>query len=225
MNQAVAISNPVSQPAAIVRPAAPAAAVTASRHRHDDEKALVARLLLDDPAAWRTFTSEYSRIAIGCIRRVLYRFTRVTNEHDVDEIYARFCFQLLASDKKKLRRFDPERGGRLSTWIGLLAKNATYDYLRRIKRDQVCEPMPEAETFAAEGSNPFEQVALRQRAKLTAQTLQHLSERDRQFVELYFGRGLEAEEVAQRMNISVKTVYTKRHKVTAKLESLIAAGV
>lgn len=187
------------------------------------ERDLVERLLADDPAAWRFFTSQYSRIIIGCIRRVLGRFTRVTSDHDVDEVYARFCYEILANDRKKLRCFDADKGGRLSTWIGLLAKNSTYDYLRRIKRDRVCEPLPETDTLATDVLSPFEQVALQQRASLTSTTLEQLSERDRQFVDLFFAQGLDAEEIAEIMKINVKTVYTKRHKITARLEALMAA--
>jgi RNA polymerase sigma-70 factor (ECF subfamily) len=189
--------------------------------RAAQETDLVARLLADEPGAWRYFTAEYSRIIVGCIRRVLARFTRVTNDHDVDEVYARFCFELLANDRKKLRCFDPDKGGRLSTWVGLLAKNATYDYLRRLKRDRVCEPLPESDNFQSDTESPFEQVVLQQRAALTSNTLRHLSDRDRQFVDLYFAEGMDAEDIAKIMNISVKTVYTKRHKITARLEAMM----
>ncbi len=190
--------------------------------RTAQELDLVGRMLVDDAGAWRYFTAEYSRIVIGCIRRVLTRFSRVTSDHDVDEVYARFCFELLANDRRKLRRFDPEKGGRLSTWVGLLAKNATYDYLRRVKRDRVCEPLPETDVLPAETESPFEQVMIQQRAALTSATLRQLSDRDRQFVDLYFAQGMEAEEIAEVMNISVKTVYTKRHKITARLEQMLA---
>lgn len=188
------------------------------------ERDLVSRLLTDDPAAWRFFTREYSRVAIGCIRRVLTRFSKVTGDHDVDEIYARFCFELLAQNRKKLRCFDPDRGSRLSTWVGMLATNATYDYLRRIKRDRIMDPLPEHDCLAADSASPFERAAMQQRAAQTAKVLEQLSDRDRQFVELYFGQGLSAEEVADEMNINIKTVYTKRHKISARLESLLMEG-
>ncbi len=192
--------------------------------RAAQELDLVARMLNDDARAWRFFTTQYSRVIFGCIRRVLSRFARVTGDHDVDEVYARFCYELLANDRKKLRCFDPSKGGSLSTWIGLLAKNSTYDYLRRIKRDRVCEPMPETDIMETSEVSPFEQVALQQRASLTAHILENLSERDREFVDLYFAQGMNADEIAQRMKISVKTVYTKRHKITARLEAMMVAS-
>jgi RNA polymerase sigma-70 factor, ECF subfamily len=48
-----------------------------------------------------------------------------------------------------------------------------------------------------------------------------LSARDREFMQLYFGLGLEPQQVASKMGISIKTVYTKRHKIQARLESLL----
>jgi RNA polymerase sigma-70 factor (ECF subfamily) len=38
---------------------------------------------------------------------------------------------------------------------------------------------------------------------------------------LYFDQGLEPEEVAQRMRISVKTVYSKKHKIRTRLEQML----
>jgi RNA polymerase sigma-70 factor, ECF subfamily len=186
-----------------------------------DDAELVARLVVRDAAAWRAFTHKYAPVVISCIRKVLGRFSRVTSEHDVDEVYARFCAELLASDHKKLRAYDPSRGSRLSTWLGLLASNTTYDYLRRLKRDRVCEPLTDAEGFVATDPSPYDVVALRERAALASDILAELSERDREFVELYFGEGLDVDAIAERMQISVKTVYTKKHKITARLERLL----
>lgn len=185
------------------------------------EQRLVARLLVDDPAAWREFDAKYSRVVLGCIHRVLSRFTRVAGRHDVDEIYARFCLQLLAKDKRKLRAFDPERGNKLSSWLGLLATHAAYDYLRSLRRDAAVEPLPESERFSSTGASPYELSLLHERARIAAKIMSQLSERDREFVQLYFGEGLEPEEVATEMGISVKTVYSKKHKITARLEGLL----
>ncbi len=203
-----------------------AAAPIEARSAADDaaERALVARLLADDAAAWRTFDAKYSRVVLGCIHRILSRFSRVTGPDDVDEIYARFCLQLLAHDKKKLRLFDPERGSKLSSWLGLLASHAAYDYLRSLRRDSNTEPLTETERLSSDTPSPFEMSLLHERAGVAAQLMAQLSERDREFVELYFGEGLEPEEVAREMGISVKTVYSKKHKITARLESLLAGG-
>ena len=38
------------------------------------------------------------------------------------------------------------------------------------------------------------------------------------FLVLYYARGLAAEEVAEQMKISLKTVYSKKHKIRAHLQ-------
>jgi RNA polymerase sigma-70 factor (ECF subfamily) len=223
--QSSAISPRNPRPVPSLRPLPARSSVAPSRPSQtgeaSEDAALVERLLVRDSAAWRTFTQKYAPIVIGCIRRVLGRFSRVTSEHDVDEVYARFCAELLASDHKKLRAYDPTKGSRLSTWLGLLATNTTYDYLRRLKRDRVCEPLAESDGYVAGGPSPYDVVALRERAALASDVLSELSERDREFVELYFGDGLDVEAIAERMQISIKTVYTKKHKITARLERLL----
>jgi RNA polymerase sigma-70 factor (ECF subfamily) len=50
--------------------------------------------------------------------------------------------------------------------------------------------------------------------------LENFTDRDRTFVELYFARGMAPEAVAEAMNISVKTVYSKKNKIRTKLERM-----
>lgn len=211
--------RPLPRPSSEVIPASRPRAIGTER---DLELALVQRLLDSDPAAWRSFTKSYAPLILGCIRRVLGRFTRVTSEHDVEEVYARFCCDLVSGERTKLRRFDPEKGSRLSTWLGMLATNATYDYLRRIKRERAQEPLPETDTFCSNEPSPDDVASDRERARIAADVLETLSERDREFVELYFGEGVSPEVISERMGISIKTVYTKKHKITARLERLLA---
>ena len=53
--------------------------------------------------------------------------------------------------------------------------------------------------------------------------LSDFSERDRTFLSLYYEQGLEASEVAAEMSISLKTVYSKKHKIRAHLRRCVAS--
>lgn len=185
------------------------------------EQGLVARMVAGEAPAWREFQAKYDRLIYRCITKVTARFTTRLSTDDVKEIYATLLLQLLANDKHKLRTFDPQRGNRFGSWIGLLAINAAYDHLRSIRRDAQRAPITEAETLSTELPDPYEVCEHRQRAGLVATMMADFSAKDRQFVELYFGEGLKPEEVAARMQISVKTVYSKKHKIQSKLEALI----
>jgi len=191
------------------------------RDSHTEETDLVRRLLQDDPAAWRTFNAQYSRLIFRCITRVTARFSAVVGTDDTDEIYANLCVQLLAHDKRKLRSFDPSRGSRLGTWVGMLATHAAWDYLRACRRSPRVDDLQHAEELSAVSPDPFEVCSARQRMSLVGEVLAQFPEKDRQFVALYYGEGLSPEQVAEEMGISVKTVYSKKHKIRARLAGLI----
>ncbi len=188
------------------------------------EEQLVARLVESHPVAWREFERRYDRLIDRCILKVTRRFSSVVSTDDVREIACTLRLSLLAHDMHKLRTFDPERGNRFSSWIGLLAINAAYDYLRSIRREPGKAALTEASDLASETPDPFESVARRQRAQIAKRLLESFSARDRAFAALYFGEGLDPTAIAARMKISVKTVYSKKHKIQARLEAMQRAA-
>lgn len=185
-------------------------------------RALVRGMLAGSERAWRDFHSRYDRLIYRCITKVTGRFSSFLSQDDIREIYATLLVQLLSNDMHKLRSFDPERGNRFGSWIGLLAINAAYDYLRSMRREPNRAPMAEAEVLSCELPSPLEQVEHKQRAELVANILRAFSAKDREFVALYFGEGLEPEQIAERMHISVKTVYSKKHKIQSRLEAMLS---
>ncbi|HEY6724294.1 MAG TPA: sigma-70 family RNA polymerase sigma factor [Polyangiaceae bacterium] len=195
--------------------------VTASAESLDADAVLLRGLLSDDPNAWRTFNTRYARLVYSCISRVMARFSGVTSGDDVREVYATLCVQLLANDKKKLRSFEASRGTKLGSWLGMLAVHAAYDHLRSVRRAPLYGSLVEAETLSGEEPSPFEQSLNRERAAHVTRLMDSLSDKDKLFFRLYFADGLAPEAVAERMGISVKTVYSKKHKITAKLEALL----
>ncbi len=188
------------------------------------DEQLVARMIKSQPLAWREFERRYDRLVDRCILKVTRRFSAVVSADDVREIAAMLRLSLVANDMHKLRSFDPERGNRFSSWIGLLAINCAYDYLRTVRREPGKAALTEATDLAAETPDPFEMVAQRQRAEIAKRLLEGFSARDRAFAALYFGEGLDPNVIAQRMKISVKTVYSKKHKIQARLEAMQRAA-
>lgn len=187
----------------------------------EDELRLVARMVAGEARAWREFQRRYDRLIYRCITKVTARFAARVSADDVHEIYATLLLQLLANDMHKLRTFDPERGNRLGSWIGLLAINAAYDHLRSLRRESNSQPIQEAEQVRGEGLDPYEECERREQAEVVTKMLGDFSEKDRQFMVLYFGEGLKPEEVAEKMSISVKTVYSKKHKIQSRLGQIM----
>ncbi len=185
------------------------------------ETELLDRLLSRDAAAWRELNQRYARLVTSCIQRVVARFARRVSADAVEEIYATFSLKLLANDMHKLRSFEPSRGNKLGTWLGMLATHSAYDYLRSVRREPSSVCLTEAETLTSDHQDPCETAMLSERAQLVQSLLADFSDKDRQFVTLYYQDGLSPEHVAERLGISVKTVYSKKHKIQAKLSAIV----
>lgn len=187
------------------------------------EGTLVKEMIAGNERAWRAFHARYDRLVHRCIAGVIARFSAVVAQDDIRDIHATLLMQLLSNDMRKLRTFDPGRGARLSSWIGTLAVRCAYDHLRGARRSPRCAPLDDAAVeLPCERPSPQEHAERRERAALVGQVLHDFSDKDREFVALYFGEGLPPEQIAERMRISVKTVYTKRHKIQSRLEAMLS---
>ena len=70
--------------------------------------------------------------------------------------------------------------------------------------------------------SPEDELAKRQMLAIVAEVLAEFSNKDQEFVRMYFVEGLAPEEIADEMGISVKTVYSKKHKIRSRLETMLA---
>jgi RNA polymerase sigma-70 factor, ECF subfamily len=200
-------------------------AVTRTAQANDSaegEAALVRDMLAGDGHAWRAFHARYDRLIYRCITKVTARFAERMSGDDIAEIYGTLLVQILSNDMGKLRGFDAGRGKRLSSWIGLLAVNCAYDHLRALRSEPGRASLDEVAELGTEAPQPDEVLDLKERAALTREILRAFSEKDREFVTLYFAEGLDVEQIAERMQISVKTVYSKKHKIQTRIEARLS---
>jgi len=186
------------------------------------EQELLTRMMDRSGLAWREFHRRYDRLIYRCIHKVTGRFASVMTSEDVREVYATLLVSLTAREMHKLRTFDAERGNKLSSWIGMLATNAAWDHLRTIARQPQTTALADAELISSPCADPSEQLLDKQRWLQVNETLSSFSEKDRTFVQMYYVDGLSPEEVAEQMNISIKTVYSKKHKIRCRLERELA---
>ncbi|MBC7174465.1 MAG: sigma-70 family RNA polymerase sigma factor [Polyangiaceae bacterium] len=186
------------------------------------DRELLARMLERDEVAWREFHRRYDRLLYRCIHKVTDRFRSVLGSDDVAEIYAQLLLNLTARDMHRLRAFRPEQGNKLGTWIGMLATNTAWDYLRSISRRPSCAELTDAHALQDESDDsPLERLEQKERWTRVNDALRTFSRKDRDFIQLYYVEGLSPEEVAAEMEISIKTVYSKKHKIRCRLASTL----
>jgi RNA polymerase sigma-70 factor (ECF subfamily) len=181
---------------------------------------LLERVLDKDQVAWRELIRRFRGLVFRCITKVAGKYDAVLSNEDINEIYGDMCFNLLRHDMRKLRAYDATRGAKLGSWLGLLAINTAYDYLRQTSRRPLLDRLEGAPERAGEGPSALDAILERERWDYLKELLSDFSERDRRFVELYYGAGLLPEQVAAEMGISVKTVYSKKNKLRTKLLAL-----
>lgn len=184
---------------------------------------LLRSVLRNEAIAWNEFVRRYRSLVYRCITKVIGRYDSVLSSADADEVFADVMITLVRDDMRKLRLYDARRGTKLSSWIGMIATNVAYDYLRGTARRPILDRIdgvPDIENEDAE--SPLDGIlSVERRARLN-QMLADYSDKDRAFVSLYYAQGLDAEEVAEEMKISVKTVYSKKHKLLARLQTTLA---
>jgi RNA polymerase sigma-70 factor (ECF subfamily) len=182
------------------------------------DRELLTRVFRDDHRGWNELVRRYRALIYRCITKVTGKYSAVSCA-DVDEIYADVLMQLLREDKHKLRMYNPTRGTKLGSWIGMIAVNAAYDYLRGFGRRPVLDKINATVDPHEEcDRTPLDLLMEKERWSQLNGMLAEFTDKDRHFLELYYARGLEAEAVAEEMQISLKTVYSKKHKIRAHLQ-------
>jgi RNA polymerase sigma-70 factor (ECF subfamily) len=188
---------------------------------YEDEALLVAGMIDDEADAWRAFHAFHGALVDRTILNVTRRFWRLLAPVDAHDARAGFYASLLSNDKRKLRSFDPGRGLRFSAWIKVLAVRSTLDFVRRVRRRPPSSDLAEAMDVPCAKGDPHASAVRKEERAVVADLIGELSERDRELVRLHFIEDMEPFEIADRMSVSVKTVYSKKNKIIARLKVLL----
>jgi RNA polymerase sigma-70 factor, ECF subfamily len=182
------------------------------------DEELLSNVLRNQGVAWNELVRRYRALIYRCISKVTLRYAPTLGSADLDEIYAEVMIQLVRDDMHKLRIYDPTRGAKLGSWIGMLAVNAAYDYLRSAGRRPILNREGNlVEANEEQDRSPLDHLLEKERWDHLNVLLMDFTDKDRTFVDLYYRRGMEAEQIAEEMQISLKTVYSKKHKIRAHL--------
>lgn len=194
---------------------------TAAQKR--EELQLLRQVLDGDEKAWTTFCHRYEGLMVGCVLRVLRRYNATFNSDDLADMVAEVWVTLLRDDKRKLRLYDPKRGYRLASWLGLLATNCTIDQLRlRSSETSYLEDLSGADQLLVDGARPDSGIEQRESVELARRALRQLTAEERQFVLSCFHDERPPAELAEDLGIAVNTVYSRKFKIREKLIRIVA---
>lgn len=182
------------------------------------DRELLRSVLRNDARGWTELIRRYRPLIYRCITKVTLKYAPSLSGADLDEIYADVMMQLVRDDMHKLRIYNPARGTKLGSWIGMISVNAAYDFLRSAGRRPLLDKVDgNLDPHEESDRSPLDQLIEKERWDHLNSLLSDFTDKDRTFVELYYQKGLEADEIAVEMQISLKTVYSKKHKIRAHL--------
>jgi RNA polymerase sigma-70 factor (ECF subfamily) len=182
-----------------------------------DDGSLVQAALASDELAWAELLRRYGPTMRRCITSVTSRFRVVASPEDENDIFATVCLRLVQNQGKRLRSFDPARGCSLGAWLGTIAIRTTYDFLRKHKRDSKRSAEALLDSMTSSEPDPFDRYLSAQRSQLLADWMREMNQRDRMFLENVTADTTNPKALADDLGISVATVYSKKHKLIARL--------
>lgn len=198
----------------------PIAALTAP-----EEARLLAELLsarADRERVWSVFVARFGRLIGSCVRGALVRYSAPARPDDVDDLVGEVWIALLDDDLRRLRAFSPDRGARLSTFIGLVATNHTIDRLRRRRIDVTSlDDLAASHRALVSKETASSALEVRQQAALAQAALRRLSASERSFVTVAFCEERDPAVLARELGVTKTTIYTRKVKVRDKLRRLV----
>lgn len=179
---------------------------------------LLAQMLSHKPRAWSEFERRFDRLVWQQVLRIGRRLGKRLTRTDLEEMRADFYAALVMHDYRKLRLYDPARGMKLSSWVGLLAANAARDFIRALRRRPRTLSIEDRDRDLSSERDLFEQTAQREKCQKLLAAFETLPERDRALLWGLYIDERSPDEVAQACEISPKTVYTRCHRVRAEIK-------
>lgn len=211
------------------RPTGGASVVVAPRaptpSAEPDDLELLHRVLAEEVGAFEAFYVRFRNLILACASRVCARAGVRLQADDLSDLVSEVTLNMVAHDYRRLRLYRVDGGCSVSSWVGVIASSTAHDFLRKERRRRL-DPMldTELERLAAPVEGPDHDLIDRQQRQFVDDALSNFSARDRRFVELYFVEALDPETIAERMNVSVSTVYSKKAKIKTRLRALAAAA-
>lgn len=172
----------------------------------DPDDVLVRRCRDGDRAAFVTLVKRYRGPVYNCAFRVLGR------EEDASDVTQGVFLKVI----QRLDQYDPQF--KLFSWIYRMALNDSLNVLRDRGREA---PLEEGAELPAEGPGPEQQVNDKQVSTRIQQALMTMKVSDRAVLTLRHFADCSYEEIAEIMELEVKTVKSRLFEARQRLRALL----
>jgi len=200
------------------------------REKINYEKKLVARCLRGRRDAWDEFVEKYKNLVYSSILKTFQLINYRVTEGDTDDLFQDIFILLIKNNFRKLRSFKWKNGCSLATWLQVVSKNRTYDYVRRKLSHQeilssfMTEDATDEFIFQDDSSwadSMLADIDRKKRFELFKNAMRELSKQDRLLVELIYFKEFSHKRASAILGKSIDALYMQKKRVIERLKKTV----
>jgi RNA polymerase sigma factor (sigma-70 family) len=194
------------------------------------EKELVSRCVKGDKIAWDEFVDKYKRLIYSAILRA-FQFVGYRNTEEIaGDLFQEVFASLLRDNCAKLKSFKWKNGCSLASWLLIISKNVTFDYMRRtFSREKIMTSLAKDSKDDAHllkdtqsiNESFLNNLEREERINIFKKALKKLDKQDLHLVDLIYFREYSHSQAAAILKKSVDAVYMQKKRIIDKLKKII----
>ena len=190
------------------------------------DRELLKKCIEDNPDAGDFFVEKYSNLIYSSIHKTLKRYSANCLEDDIADMHNNIFESLFKDDRRKLKQFRGENNCTLATWLGVIAMNNALNFISRNKVHCSLDDNPAQDTFniykiLGTDSQVLDQLIDAEEKQLLEIAISELKANDILLIKHYSRDNRKPEEIAELMNITTSTVYSKISRIKEKLKKIL----
>jgi len=171
------------------------------------------KLLASDSRAWDECVQRFTPVVYAAVSKTLRTYKGGADPDDTGELVQNVFIRLIRNEYRLLKSYDRRKASPV-TWLTIIARSVTIDFVRKRRLDTV--PLEDQLDEAVAPDAPKPEPALAFPDDL-------LSPRQELVLRLTYEKDLTVPEIAESLQINEQTVRSTKHKGLTKLRKQFQA--
>ena len=100
------------------------------------DKELLGECIQGNKEAWNAFVEKYTKLIYHTINRTFEFCNAVHLTQDSSDIHNKVFLSLIENNYKKLRQLEGKNGCAVASWLSVVTKNLTINYIKKKDREE-----------------------------------------------------------------------------------------
>lgn len=193
----------------------------------EEDRRLAARCGSGEREALEALVNRFSNLIYHAVKATLVLKRVPHTRQDLEDLHGSVFLQLLDKGCRRLGQYQGTNGCSLGSWVRLIAVRTVLNHLRgqgvdsfswRERRSAIEDVHGE---IAADGDDVSRNVEKEEALRMVKEGIHRLPTKEKLLMKLHFEKGLDLEEVADVMHLSLPNAYTIKHRAVKRLKACI----